>query len=173
MGRSQGLTLVEMLCAVALAGLVAAMAAPSFATALSGARRTGAVNDLLHAVHLARAAAAEAGRPAVLCPGSGNCGDGAGWNGAYLVFIDADRDDPPARDDGERIVLRGGAARGFTRHANREAFVFEPTGRSGTTGTLVVCDATGRVPPHAVIVSRTGRPRASAEDASGRPLRCP
>ena len=173
MGRSQGLTLVEMLCAVALAGLVAAMAAPSFATALANARRTRAVNDFVHAIHLARTAAAEAGRPAVLCAGPADCSGSFDWSGRYLLFLDADRDDPPALDAGERVLLRGEAGVGIRRRANRAAFTFEPTGRSGTTGTLVVCDATGRVAPHAVIVSRTGRPRASTEDASGRALRCP
>jgi type IV fimbrial biogenesis protein FimT len=173
MDRSQGLTLVEMATALALTALVAALAAPSFATGLAGARRSQAVNDFVHAIHLARTAAAETGRPAVLCPGSADCNGSLDWSGRYLVFLDADRDDPPELDDGERILWRGDPTPAIQRWANRAAFVFEPTGRSGTTGTLVVCETTGRVAPRAVIVSRTGRPRTSEEDASGRVLRCP
>ncbi len=173
MDRSQGLTLVEVVMALALAGLVTALAAPSFATALAGARRSQAVNDFVHAIHLARTAAAESGRPAVLCAGSTDCTGSLDWSDRYLVFLDADRDDPPELDAGERILWRADATQAIQRRANRSAFVFEPTGRSGTTGTLVVCDTTGRTTPRAVIVSRTGRPRASAEDASGKVLRCP
>lgn len=173
MDRSQGLTLIELVMALALAGLVAALAAPSFATALAGARRAQAVNDFVHAIHLARAAAAETGRPAVLCAGSMDCTGALDWSERYLVFLDADRDDPPEFDAGERVLWRADPIQAIQRRANRGAFIFEPTGRSGTTGTLVVCDTTGRIPPRAVIVSRTGRPRTSAEDAGGRVLRCP
>jgi type IV fimbrial biogenesis protein FimT len=173
MKRAQGLTLIELLTAVAVLGVVAVLAAPGFGAALANARRTRAVNDLVHAMHVARSAAATTGVPATLCAGTGGCSGSRDWSDGWLLFLNTDRDDPPALDPGERVLLREAADAGLLRRANRAAFVFAPTGRSGTTGTLVVCDRGQRVTPRAVIVSRTGRPRAAALDASGRALSCP
>lgn len=173
MKRAQGLTLIELLTAVAVLGVVTALAVPGFAAALANARRTRAVNDLVHAIHVARSAAATTGLPAALCAGAGGCSGSRDWSGGWLLFLDADRDDPPALDPGERVLLREAAVSALARRANRSVFVFEPTGRSGTTGTLVICDPRQQVTPRAVIVSRTGRPRTSDVDANGRALSCP
>ena len=42
-----------------------------------------------------------------------------------------------------------------------------------TNGTFVVCDEAGRVPPRALVVSYTGRPRVAMETPRGEPYSCP
>jgi hypothetical protein len=42
-----------------------------------------------------------------------------------------------------------------------------------TNGTFVVCDAAGRVPAKALVISYTGRPRVASKTTRGNPYECP
>jgi hypothetical protein len=57
--------------------------------------------------------------------------------------------------------------------ANRNAVIYWPVALAGTTASFVFCDERGARAARAIIVSQTGRPRVSARDAAGKPLRCP
>lgn len=175
MRHSFGLTVLELLATVALLAVLLAIAAPSVGNLLLESRMVTAVNGLVHALHLARSAAVQQVRPVVVCRSS----DGAGcaapgdWASGWLVFVNTDRDDPPAVDPGERVLHVMQPVPDTSIRSNRAAFVLQPADQRATNGTVTFCDRRGAAAARAVIVSYTGRPRVSTQSAGGRPLTCP
>lgn len=175
MRGAHGLTLIELLAAMGIVAVLVAAAAPVTRMLLLDARMTGAVNSLVHVVHLARQEAHQDLRDVVICRSVSGAGcEGPGnWATGWIAFINRDRDDPPAVDAGEPILhATQQQAVGFIA-SNRGAYVMRPFPLRATNGTLVFCDERGASRARAVIVSYTGRPRVSGRAASGRPLTCP
>lgn len=171
MRREAGTTLVESLVACALVVVLATLAAPSFGDLRRDARRLTRLEALVHGLALARVEAVTRGQPVVLCRSlDGHQCDSSGmdWRQGWLVI-----EKRLSRDPRGRPLSATGAEPAVAIRANRVAFEFAPSGLSGTTGTLVLCDDRGARAARAVIVSRTGRPRTSTVDADGRALTCP
>ncbi len=170
-----GVTLLDLLVGITVASVLLAVAIPSFQTLVLDARRTTRVNEFVAAVHLAKSEAHKRHANVVICkaPNAQNCDSGGTWGDGWLVFVNTDRDRPPRVDEGERVLRRNGAIRQGSVTANRAAFVFRSYGVSSTNGTLTFCDKRGSTAARAVIVSSTGRPRASSRTAGGGNLECP
>ena len=173
---SAGVTLLELLMVIAIAGIVLAVGVPAFSEVAADNRRAGAVNALVTAVHHTRSEALKRAAPVVWCQSADGrqcSGDGAGWHLGWLIFENLDRDRPPRVDAGEPVIRRGNPRPKSTISANRAAFVFRPFNKRATNGTLVVCDHRGAAAARAVIISPVGRPRTSDRDPRRRPLSCP
>jgi type IV fimbrial biogenesis protein FimT len=166
MARQDGLTLLELLTALAIAAMLATLAVPALDTVRLNAHRAAAMNDLLRAAWFARSEALRRGEPVVLCAAGGNGGcaaEGAAWRSGWLVRPLDSRDAP----------LRRGAAVATPRAAvrsNRVAFVFQPGDRRSTNGTLAWCDDRGASSARALVIAPTGRPRVQQGAGS---LECP
>lgn len=174
-GRA-GFTLLELAVTMAIVAILLATGLPSMQELLLDARRTRVVNEVLRALHSARAESLRSASDVVVCPrGDGDaCMDEAeAWQRGWMVFVNTDGDDPPVRDPDERLVLRHDLDTTGTVSANRAVFVYRPHVRRATAGTIIYCDRRGAADARAVIVSYTGRPRVAAESATGRPLTCP
>jgi type IV fimbrial biogenesis protein FimT len=170
-----GLTLLELLITLALVAIVLGMGAPSFHEIALNARSTEQVNALVRGLHLARSTAILRAVPVVLCKtrSSGQCvTDASAWSDGWIVFANRDRDSPPHVDPGESVLATQPPTDRVSVRANRNAVTYWPFALAGTTVTFVFCDERGTNAARAVIVSQTGRPRASKRDASGRPLAC-
>jgi type IV fimbrial biogenesis protein FimT len=169
-----GFTLWELVCTLGVAGIVFALAAPSFTSWLLDARLTADVNAVVLAVQLARSEAAKRGQPVIVCRSADRrtcVGDEVAANAGVMVFVNVDDRVPPVRADSEPLLYAHALeARGSSR-ANRSYFEFR-AGRRSTNGTIVLCDERGAASAKAVIVSYTGRPRVASRDADGRALRC-
>ncbi len=148
----RGLTLIELMIAVAISAILFALAAPSFQQAVGKSRLSSAASELTGAVQLARAEAIRNNRRVTLCrseDGSACSSASSSWPG-WILFVDANSDgvrnstetiikagtfDSPLRtlssasltSAGERITFRGD---GTARASN---------GQSLLTGTLSVC----------------------------------
>lgn len=172
--KAPGFTLTETLLAIGVLSIAALAAAPGLGEYLRDSRRTATLNLLAHAVHTTRSAAAALGVRATLCGtlDGRTCAGGGDWSNALLVVPNW-----PAGVAGTPApvrVLRLEAARlKQTVRCNRDAIELDPLSPSATTATVTVCDDRGVRAARAVIVSRTGRPRFSDRDASGRLLACP
>jgi type IV fimbrial biogenesis protein FimT len=173
--RERGLTLWELLCTLAVAGVLAALGGPSFRAVVLDGRRTADINAFVLAVQLARSEAAKRGKPVVLCPsldGQHCAGDKGSYGAGWLVFVNVDDERPPQRADNEPLLYVHTPEMAGSISGNRELFEFRPFRKRSTNGTLVFCDARGSASARAVIVSYTGRPRVDSIDAGGRPLPC-
>jgi type IV fimbrial biogenesis protein FimT len=172
--RSPGFTLLELLITLIVGAVLLTLAVPAFTNLILDSRLTSAVNRFVHGMYVARHEALKSGADVALCrsPNGKQCTQAGRWENGFIVFLNRDRDDPPRVDPGEPILQVEGALATGSILANRSAFVFRPWGRS-VNGTLTFCDRRGNGRAKAVVVSYTGRPRAtSAAEASGA-LKCP
>jgi type IV fimbrial biogenesis protein FimT len=171
MFRGLGFTLWELLCTIAVAGVVLGTGVPAFSGFLLDARQTADVNAFVLAVQLARSESFKRGRPVMVCrtADTTRCADTptAGW----MVFVNLDDAYPPHRSAAEPLLYVHTPELTGTIVGNRPFYEFRP-GRRSTNGTTVFCDRRGAAAARAVIVSYTGRPRVATRDADGRPLRC-
>ncbi len=182
----RGVTLVELLVALGLAGLLLSLAAPAFTTLVAAQRASAASNAIIGAVRFARAAAISHRRPVVLCPARGQrCGGHADWSKGAWIFADADGDGQ--RDDGELLYgalppFERGASLRWRSFRNRSYLRFLPTGLTAwQNGHFHYCpaDRDARF-ARMIIINAAGRTRVAsdrdgdgvAETASGDPLRC-
>jgi type IV fimbrial biogenesis protein FimT len=175
MHRVAGFTLLELLGAVAVAGVLLGLAVPGFHTAVLDARRTADVNGFVLAVQVARSEAAKRSRTVILCKTADwqRCGGNemrfdAGW----MVFANVDGKLPPERSPAEPMIYAYQPVLEGTIVANRPYFEFRPLMRRSTNGTAVFCDSRGASAARAVIVSYTGRPRVDQVDPDGHALVC-
>jgi type IV fimbrial biogenesis protein FimT len=156
MDRHTGMTLIELLIALAILALLSGIAAPALDHVVLNARRAAALEGLLRAAWFARAEAVQRGRAVLLCASaedSAACDEGAGnWSGGWRVA--------PADDPGEALRRAGPVADPRARLlANRAIFRFEPHDRRSTNGTLAWCDHRGATAARALVIAPTGRPR--------------
>jgi type IV fimbrial biogenesis protein FimT len=172
----RGFTLMELMTAITLAGIVLAVGAPSFQDFQRNARLTSAANEFLGAAFTARAEALKRQVPMAVCPSdnpsdaSPTCSDGefTGW----IVFVDTDND--CLHTDDEAIVRAqptldaavttssDGVCLSFAANGFRQVIA----GRD-TVSHALFCDDRGNVPidagdlaaPRGIEVQPTGRAR--------------
>jgi type IV fimbrial biogenesis protein FimT len=161
-----GHTLTELMAILGIAAVLAATAVPLFTTLLLDSRMNAAVATAMHAVNLARQFSATRGETIRLCGSTDQreCSGAADWSTGLLLADDAGL-------FRQGVGLAGGHGAPRLR-SNRAILSFEAGSGFSTPATLVVCDRRGAAAARAVIVSRTGRPRASLRDASDRALSC-
>ena len=103
-GRQWGFTLIELVVTMAVVAILAALAAPSFTSLINSNRLTGAANDVVAALQVARMDAIRRGESVVLCPSTNGttCG-GANWS-RMIVF--SDRNGNRTVDAAHDVVIR-------------------------------------------------------------------
>jgi len=174
LARGRGYSLLELLMTIAIAALILTLGLPSFAGVAARQRQSVEINALFHAVHLARKESIVRRKVVSLCPSidGATCTRERDWSGGFLMFENGDRDEPPQVDDGEPVLYRHRASETVKIAANRRGFTLRATFKRATNGTLVVCDRAGRIPPKALVISYTGRPRVARKTTRGEPYSC-
>jgi type IV fimbrial biogenesis protein FimT len=179
MRRENGFTLIELLIAVGLTGLLLSMAVPALDIFVSNARQTGAINDFVSSIHLARSTAVTTNARVTICPSSGgtNC-EAVGWSAGWIVFSDPDSDRNV--DSGETIIASSGSADGLTIQSGQfpTFIMYRPNGRvmnaslNGSSGSFTVCDKRGANYAKVMIIDLSGRPRLSRTLVDGSAPAC-
>lgn len=169
-----GFTLFELVMTLALVAIIVTAAVPSLSGTIARQRQSVEINELFHAVHLARKTSIVRRRVVSLCPSEDglSCLDSLDWSPGWILFENTDRDSP-AQVDPDESVLRFHRVRDDVRVvANRRSFTLRATTWRATNGTLTICDARQRIPPRALVISYTGRPRVADARPDGSPFSC-
>ncbi len=185
--RCNGLTLVELLTTLAVAGILVT-AASGGATQLMEQHHAGAaVNQMLGAIRFARHAAVTHRAFVTLCPASkARCGRRNTWHNGALVFLDRDAN---GRFDGSDVLLRrmpplrDGDRFYWRSFRNRTYLMIRPSGLTDwQNGNILYCPQGGD-PRFArqIVINAQARVRHArdsdgdgiVEDARGRPVACP
>ena len=150
----RGFTLLELMVTLAVAAVLAALAAPSFQSAIATSRLKAQANDIVGAIAMARSEAIRRGTRVTICK-SGNqtsCATTGNWEQGWISFIDTTRDATATAatvDAGETVIAVGqvtntsNVIKGSTDLANYVSFASD--GRAKTmagaaqSGTLRVC----------------------------------
>ena len=163
--KQSGLTLVELLIALAVAAVILTSAVPAFGRFVQENRVTATTNQLISHLQYARHEAVFRNAYVAACPSiDGNqCTGGNRWDEGWIVYVDESNSGQPDHpDDILRVV--GPDDRMLLHSAGRFRVRFQGHGGAyGTNLTIRVCDDTGQASPRAVIVSNPGRIRATRD----------
>ena len=100
--RARGLTLVELIGTLAVAGVCLAVVVPAWSGMINRSYITTAANQLLTQLRYARNEAVTRNQAITLCPsldGRSCTGDPQGWPDGFIVFVDADRNRDRSPDE--------------------------------------------------------------------------
>lgn len=171
--RCRGITLLDFLIALTVAGILFGVAIPGFRDAIVRTQATAARGALTTTLFDAQRDATVLGREIVICPATADqCAGGHDWSEGWLAFVDGDGD--RRHGPGEAIVHREPPLPDTVRilgSVGRPRIVYQPNGGSaGANATFVLCDRRGPGAALTLILSngaglRTDRPSAAAAAA--------
>lgn len=176
----RGLTLLELLCSIAIVAIVAAFGVPSFTSFIANQNRLSGTNELAYSLSLARSEALKRGEFVTVCRSadqSSCAGAGNDWATGWIVFSNATSATAATRDAGEPVL------HGYAGIPNDIDFVtgdlatgvltYQPSGDLGIDATWTWCDDRGAERARAVTVDQAGRSRVAELDVDGNALVCP
>jgi type IV fimbrial biogenesis protein FimT len=167
--KTSGFTILELMMTLTVASVIMALAVPSFRDFIKNSRMSGASNDLLASLQLARTEAIKRRHSVAVCasananaavPGCTGSFNGAGW----VVWDDVDNDS--AIDGGESVLARHAALDpGLTVSESANVVVYQPSGflSVNQTNFILLCDDRANAQlgnsyfKRAVSISKTGR----------------
>ena len=168
-----GFTLLELIVAISIAGILMAMAIPSFSDMMRNNRLTTYTNELVTSLNIARSEAIKRGvtvHVAKISATTASNWSESGWN----VFVDTDNDHnfdlpsvPPKSTDDILIRSYDKLPANYTLMSNNFSnyITYKSDGTSNTNGSFAVCDnSDGTNVPKAytsrlIIVNTVGRIR--------------
>jgi type IV fimbrial biogenesis protein FimT len=168
--RQLGVSLIECVAALGIAGGTLHLALPSLQEMVQSARLSAATQDLFDDLQLARIEAIKRNRRVALCKSVDRvqCNADGGWDQGWMVFHDENNNG--RADAGEEVIRRHEPlARDLRARGNQtvdDYISYTPLGatksRNGAfqAGTLTVCSPSlGTTAARQVIVNAVGRPR--------------
>lgn len=164
MHQHAGFTLVELMLALAIAAVLAAIGAPAMAGLLARTHELAAESQVYDGLNHARQLAVMHNTRVRVCPSNDghHCGDGHDWQAGWIIVPErrgATSSTMPARvfpamPNGTRIITSAG----------RRSVEFHPDGRAaGTNLRFTICHARRR-DGKSVVVSNTGRVRMAVPE---------
>ncbi len=179
MRKQRGFSLIELMTILGVAAVLFTIAGPALQQFTNNSRRTGAINNFVSSMHIARNTAITTNARVTMCASEAlaTC-ELVAWNQGWIVFSDLNSNQ--VVDAGETIVGSSAGYNGLAIQSGQfPTFVmYRPTGRAmtvsvtGNSGEFTVCDSRGAEHAKAVIMDLSGRPRISTTSMTGDPLTC-
>lgn len=103
---AKGVSMIEVLLVVAVMGILAAVALPSFKSTIDSNRRAAYATQLLEDLALARSEAIKRGVRVTVCPSAdaSSCADSLSWASGWIIFTDGSG--PGTRDSATETLIR-------------------------------------------------------------------
>jgi type IV fimbrial biogenesis protein FimT len=139
--QQQGFTILELMIAVTIAGILAVIAIPSFGDLVKNNRIATQANAIVSSLHYARGEAANRGLQVRLEP----IVAGTNWTAGWLVRVDGNNDGD-FNDVADDIVLRNyEALKSSSLTSGTNTLIFQANGQASAanTFTLLAEDCTG------------------------------
>jgi type IV fimbrial biogenesis protein FimT len=150
--KSQGFSLVELVVAMAIMGILITITLPAMDSILLNGRLRSYSNELLASAYLARSEAIKTNTVVRLCASaSGTACDGS-WEQGWVVI----------RSDDAVIESHAALKEGFVINGSVTTVSFKPTGIGATQATLTICKSGGDQ-SRLVTVNASGRPSVTKE----------
>ncbi len=160
---SRGFTLLELMVVLAIAGILAAVAGPSFQSMIKSSGVITERDQLATAVKMTRGEAIYRKTSATLCASNdqASCSADADWKDGWIIFSDDDGDGTfDAGDDTLIDVSYGNTSLRVGNDGSGGMLTFSPSGMKIPAGSVVVgfCDedSASNVTGHAFTVSSVG-----------------
>ena len=174
-GCMRGLTLLEMMVALSIVGVLLGIGAPGFSSVIERNRTTTVANRLLTDLVRTRNEAVSFRGSAALCPSADarTCRSGFDFSDGWIAFRDRDADG--MRDPEEDVFVVAQRSdlheRRVVTSAGRRSVRFRADGRNaGTNLSLRICDASGTA-QRLLIVNVGGRARIAPATPGTSPCR--
>lgn len=184
MKKDTGFTLIELMIALAIVGILLSVGMAPIKVFLQGSQLVASTNELLSGVHVARSEAIKLNSRVSICPTNGGvrC-SGSDWSKGWVVFIDTDGNmqgtDEPCENATTDCQLRihagftdnqltvagvdqnGVAISGFTFTSRGLPKTATGASRSGIFSVCSFDDSNNIVGSRAVVLALSGRVRVS------------
>lgn len=185
--KNSGFTLIELIVTVSLAGILMAVAIPSFVEAIKSNRLTTQTNEFMAALNLARSEAIKRGVQVTIQRKGSTSG---AWEEGWRMFVDSDANETFSDDADANLcetnadgspsedcllktypALTGVTLRteGTSTYKDYAAYAASGLGQNGTGETFRLCHGADISLSREIILISTGRARVSVGTADSCP----
>jgi len=162
--KIKGITLIELMITLAIAGVLLATAAPSMREFIQNNRSATQINELQATLNLGRSEAIKRNSSITICRSSNGSSCAGNWQDGWIVFTDRDFDGTV--DDGDEVLqVHSGLVAGNTLRFTQAKISYANTGlaRAGSNGIFIHCDSRGAQHARGLIIGPSGRARLFTE----------